>query len=562
MIKVISFFLTGTSSGRGMRARLATCGAIVISLLGGAANIALLTLISSMLSGANPFRWKLVWMIVVLGLVLGLTRGIAQYLLSVVTLEYMVDLRLSFCTHLTSAPLATLERMGKARLMAAFTDSMPAISSALLQLPNVVLYTIVTAGSIIYLGYLSWQSLAIIASAGACFLFAYRRVNALAQREFGIAFGFYRAVMKGFGELVDGIKELKAHRERRSEHLSIAIAAPLEGLAKHRKKSSGLYGIAEAWFTSGMFISIAIILVVTRGQQKNVGTGFIVVLLYLLPFVQGIIATFPNFAQAQAAIASLSELTGQLAGESDITVAPVERGRQWSRLILQNITYQYVLQESEASFRIGPIDLTLLRGETVFITGGNGSGKTTLMKVMTGLYRPQEGAIFVDSVAIGEGDIDTYRHLFSAVYVDFHLFDQLYGLKETDQDAAAYLRHLKLDHKISVEQGRLSTISLSQGQKKRLALLTAYLEDRPIYVFDEWAADQDVEFRDFFYHEILPGLRRRGKTILVITHDDRYFHLADRLIRMEVGRIVQDGSLRVVAEDSGADMNQVPVGQG
>jgi len=103
-----------------------------------------------------------------------------------------------------------------------------------------------------------------------------------------------------------------------------------------------------------------------------------------------------------------------------------------------------------------------------------------------------------------------------------------------------YLTQLHLERKVLLVDGALSTTALSQGQRKRLALLTAWLEERPIYVFDEWAADQDPTFKRVFYEELLPELRRAGRTVLVISHDDRYFHLADRLLRLESGQLRED----------------------
>jgi putative ATP-binding cassette transporter len=100
-----------------------------------------------------------------------------------------------------------------------------------------------------------------------------------------------------------------------------------------------------------------------------------------------------------------------------------------------------------------------------------------------------------------------------------------------------YLRYLALDQKVQVTEQRLSTTDLSQGQRRRLALLTAYLEDRPFYVFDEWAADQDPQYKEVFYTELLPELRARGKGVAIITHDDRYFHLGDRIIKLDEGKI-------------------------
>jgi putative ATP-binding cassette transporter len=177
-----------------------------------------------------------------------------------------------------------------------------------------------------------------------------------------------------------------------------------------------------------------------------------------------------------------------------------------------------------------------------FIVGGNGSGKTTLAKIITGLYSPEQGSITLAGDRITEESSEYYRQHFSAVFSDFFLFDSLLGLESVELDAHArsYLSKLRLDQKVSVKEGVLSTIDLSRGQRKRLALLTAYLEDRPFYVFDEWASDQDPVFKETFYLELLPELKSRGKTLIVITHDEKYFSLADRVVQLDYGKLQAD----------------------
>jgi putative pyoverdin transport system ATP-binding/permease protein len=198
--------------------------------------------------------------------------------------------------------------------------------------------------------------------------------------------------------------------------------------------------------------------------------------------------------------------------------------------------------EAERGFLLGPIDLTIYAGEVTFIVGGNGSGKSTLAKVMAGLYPPQAGEIYIDDVCVTERNREWYREHFSSVFHDFYLFEECLGFDRAnlDREVEDYLRQLQLDRKVSVNNGVLSTIDLSQGQRKRLALLVSYLEDRPIYLFDEWASDQEPLFRDLFYKQILTKLKERGKAVIVITHDDRYFHLADRLIKLNYGRIEEN----------------------
>ncbi|HEY9642170.1 MAG TPA: ATP-binding cassette domain-containing protein [Coleofasciculaceae cyanobacterium] len=193
----------------------------------------------------------------------------------------------------------------------------------------------------------------------------------------------------------------------------------------------------------------------------------------------------------------------------------------------------------EKGFLLGPISLSLQPGEITYIVGGNGSGKSTLAKLITGLYFPQSGSIHLNGTLITDDNREWYRQHFSAIFTDFHLFDSYLGFNHTnlDREVESYLRQLQLDHKVQVKEGVLSTTRLSQGQRKRLALLTAYLEDRPIYLFDEWASDQEPLFRDLFYKQILVRLKERGKTVIVITHDDRYFHLADHIIKLDYGKI-------------------------
>jgi len=208
-------------------------------------------------------------------------------------------------------------------------------------------------------------------------------------------------------------------------------------------------------------------------------------------------------------------------------------------------THSYHQEKDDSNFVLGPIDLAFEPGEIVFIVGGNGSGKSTLAKLVTGLYPPETGELRLDGKPITDQNRDDYRQNFSAVFSDFYVFESLLGLHAEDLDAQArdYLEQLHLDHKVKVNNGSLSTTALSHGQRKRLALLTAYLEDRPICVFDEWASDQDPQFKKVFYTDLLPELKARGKTALIITHDEKYFPLADRIVKLDYGKLVYENRM-------------------
>jgi putative ATP-binding cassette transporter len=258
--------------------------------------------------------------------------------------------------------------------------------------------------------------------------------------------------------------------------------------------------------------------------------------------LSGVLASLSIFGRANVALEKVEEIGVSLAAATpeECPLGAMKAEGAFERLQLVGVNHSYHHEKEERNFTLGPIDLSFQPGEVVFIAGGNGSGKSTLAKIITGLYPPEAGEIRLDGKVIDDRNRDDYRQLFSAVFSDFYLFDSLIGLEKSGLDAQAreYLGQLHLDHKVKVKDGALSTTSLSQGQRKRLALLTAYLEDRPIYLFDEWASDQDPMFKEIFYTQILPELKARRKTVIAITHDDKYFELADRLVKLDCGKLV------------------------
>jgi ABC-type siderophore export system fused ATPase/permease subunit len=212
--------------------------------------------------------------------------------------------------------------------------------------------------------------------------------------------------------------------------------------------------------------------------------------------------------------------------------------------------FKYESENEEEPFTIGPLDFEAKRGEITFIIGGNGSGKTTLAKLLTGLYIPEEGYIQIEGKEIEKNQLGEY---FSTVFSGFHLFEKLYDVDISKKEKVVdnYIKLLRLQDKVEIKENSFSTIDLSGGQRKRLALLQCYLEDAPIYLFDEVAADQDPEFRKFFYRNLLMRMKEEGKIVIAITHDDHYFDVADRIIKMDMGKIeTVDASYRTTAAQS------------
>jgi putative pyoverdin transport system ATP-binding/permease protein len=270
----------------------------------------------------------------------------------------------------------------------------------------------------------------------------------------------------------------------------------------------------------------------------SVRSGYALIGLYMTVPLLALLQASPAFERTRVALDRLRAFGVDTAPPQKVEASPAE---PLQSLRLAGVQHSYRREGEDGTFVLGPIELTLRPGELVFLVGANGSGKTTLAKLLVGLYEAEAGEIFYNGRPVDAQSRSAYRESFSAVFADFYLFESLLGIDAPGSDARAteLLESLGLSHKVSVQGGVLSTTRLSSGQRRRLALLVSYLDDRPVLVFDEWAADQDPVYKGVFYREVLPALRTRGKAVLVISHDDRFFHLADRCLRLEAGRLTE-----------------------
>jgi len=344
-----------------------------------------------------------------------------------------------------------------------------------------------------------------------------------------------------FQHYLYGFKELKFNKRKDSD-LFTNYLLPLTEKIRKIRISVGLYGseLRLIYMLSLFLLLAGCIFTFSHFYEGNVFISSMILIFYMMRTDIQTLMMVSDVAQGNAVLERLQGMFDRKSlkdAHEDINISPKEEISDFDSLSMENICFAYPQTGDQTAFSVSADHLTVRSGEILFITGGNGSGKSTLMKVITGLYPPDSGVIKIDNRRIRMAD---HRYLFSAIFADFHLFDRLYGLGEIDdQKIEEMLRMAGLEEKTAYRDGRFTTLELSTGQKKRLALVIALLEDRPLYVFDEWAADQDPHFRRFFYENILQELKKRGKTIIGVTHDDRYFHVADQVLRMEDGKIAK-----------------------
>jgi putative ATP-binding cassette transporter len=473
-----------------------------------------------------------------------LATGASQLLLVRFSQGTILELSLTLCARIVRGPLRLLEQRGSAQILVTLTDDVSSVTWAVQCLPQLAMNAAVVAGCGAYLAWLSWPLF--LGAAGVTLVGALVS-KLLHDRAFRVILAARDArarLFEHFRSLTTGLKELMMHRGRREALVGTQIRAAADDYRRSNLSATTHYTLAESWMQALYHGLIGLLLfafpLITRPSPEAL-TAYVFAMVYMMGPLWTIIGSVPAIARGQVALDKIEALgvslgSSEAAGAAGDGVEPLAGDPE---VHMKQVEFAYDAADPTApAFCLGPLDFRLRPGELVFVVGGNGSGKSTFLKVLTGLYPPQRGEIWLGDTRVSDRTRGWYREHFSVVFADCFVFDTLLGLGAPglDLDASRYLRLLQLDHRVSLRGGELSTTALSQGQRKRLALLTALLEDRPFYVFDEWAAEQDPQYKDVFYSKLRPDLRQRGKGVVVITHDDRYFHLSDRIVKLEDGR--------------------------
>ena len=442
------------------------------------------------------------------------------------------------------ADLARIERVGTSEIGDRITENVTAISASASQVASVLPSVSVFVFSAVYLAWISPAAFLILCPlqlAAAYLYHARRRIVDRLLSEYG------RARVRFLDRLMDllkGAKELRLNRARSRE----VLADFAQESASLRDVSASVNHVFDdnlLFMSCNLYLLLAaIVFVLPKYVEMDAATltKLVAAILFLWGSMQGGLGGYSAYVQANQALVEIQALEEKLDGAADKDDAPATERDAWpgkpGRIEALQLEYEYPSASGDGTFHVGPIDLTIEPGEVLFVVGGNGAGKSTLLKVLTGLYSPTRGALRVGDVSVLPDNAAAYREMISAIFSDFHLFSRVYGLLDADPEAVqALLRQMKIEHKTSFQGGRFTKRNLSTGQKKRLAMVLALLEDRPIIVLDEWAADQDPEFRRYFYESLLPALKQKGKTVIAVSHDDRYFHCADRVVIMDYGEI-------------------------
>ena len=444
-----------------------------------------------------------------------------------------------------TSDLLRLDGIGRSAIYAGVTRETQAISEAQTVLIVGCQSAILIVLTLLYILLLSGAAFLIAAGFVLAALVVYRMRADGIDRRVEHAMRSENRLFDDLRDLLDGFKEVKMHRGRDE-----ALFAEISGRSKEtaslkdavKADAAQQFVASQAGFFALIGAMIFIVPVFAQSYSEII-VNITMDVLFLTGPIGILMQSIPVFAQANVAAGAIADLVDRLETACPPALpeddeAPTPSLEPFRKISLSGVQFSYPPQGQDRSFAVGPMDFDVRSGEIVFLTGGNGSGKSTFLRLLTGLYAPTDGEVRVDATAVDAVNRQAYRDLFAAVFCDYHLFRRLYGVDPADPaEIQEWLARLDLDGKTQFVGDRFEPIDLSTGQRKRLALLAAVVEDRPMLVLDELAADLDPAFRRTFYEDILPSLKRGGRTIVAATHDDRYFHVADRRFHLVDGRI-------------------------
>ncbi|MBX3713997.1 MAG: cyclic peptide export ABC transporter [Lysobacter sp.] len=484
-----------------------------------------------------------------------ITRAAASILVARVSMDLSADLRDRLCQRIVQSGYPQLEALGQAKLTVAVTDDVRRIIGGAEVMPQLLINGVMLVGIFGFLWYINTQVFLFVLGAVVFGVVTFHIPLLFANRHFHRARQLYDTLEKAVRGLVLGIKELQLDRNKRDGYFGQILQPCAKELLVAEKRAMTIMLGANSYGDLLFFFAIGAIAFVFVNYHEISSTDLlavVMVLLYITGPIAIILNTLPRMSMASVSLRKIEEILGKLPEQMEAE-RPLTR-REWHAISFAGIGYQHRSDKAHDGFTVGPLDFSIRKGEVTFIVGGNGSGKSTLCKMMSLHYPTTTGRILFDDQVVDADCIDDYRQDIATVFSDFYLFDRLLSpIDDVKLEAAnRYLRELAIDHKVQIKDGLFSTTDLSDGQRKRLALVVSFVDDKELYLLDEWAADQDPVFKRVFYTEILRDLKAQGKAVVVVSHDDRYFHVADQLLIMEDGNIVEKRYRDAVPHVAGA----------
>jgi ATP-binding cassette subfamily B protein len=502
-----------------------------------------------------------VWAASLLGLGLVLAQWAAEWGSALLTgrtgERVLYTLRVKIFAHLHRLGLDYYERELTGRIMTRMTTDVDALSTFLQTgLVTASVSVLTFAGILVALLAIDVQ-LALLVFATLPILvvgtWAFRRKSV---RAYELARERIAVVNADLQEHVAGLRIVQAFRGER--HGAERFAQRSDDYRKARVHGQFLISVYFPFVQ--LLSSVAAALVLIMGAHRvSAGTltagALVAYLLYIDLFfspVQQLSQVFDGYQQATVSLGRIRELLREPT-TTPAAVTPRPVGALRGEVVFRDLHFRYGGPTGEGSEALSGIDLRIPAGQTVAFVGETGAGKSTLVKMVARFYDPTDGAVLVDGDDIRELDLTGYRQRLGVVPQEPYLFagtvrDAIaYGrMDATDTQVEAAARAVGAHAMIAtLDGGYLHQVAergrnLSAGQRQLIALARAELVDPAILLLDEATAALDLA-TEALVNQAADRLATR-RTTLVVAHRLSTAARADRVVVLDHGRVVEDGT--------------------
>lgn len=455
------------------------------------------------------------------------------------------DIRMRIMRSIRTTNLMVFEKMNRGRIYSVLSTDATTLSMSAGAIINASSSACMLLFVVVNIGFLSGYALGITLVFITSAVVLYMKKSQTVHAELAAASRLENEFFENLNGLLYGYKELKLSRAKNTDFFNADLWNTITSTATLRTKTGKTMNQSVLIGQSFLLFTVAGVLFLLpnlKPDDVSIVVPVVAIVLFAAGPIGDVVVAIPALARAGTAIDNIYALEKDLQqNQNEVEVFAEQQpiiDEPFESLSCKGMSFAYPPAPNNGpdSFRLQPFDFTVKAGEVVFIVGGNGSGKSTFLKLLTALYSPATGQIEWNGRPVTPDRLASYRNLFTPIFTDFHLFKRILGVPNLDEEKVRELiARMDLVGKTDVQNKRLTQTDLSTGQKKRLALILAKLDHRPIYIFDEWAADQDPVFRRFFYTTLLPEIKAAGHTVIAVTHDDSYFGYADRVLKMEYG---------------------------
>lgn len=504
-----------------------------------------LYIINNAISGNKEFLKGYMWIVFVAVVVYTyLLNIIFQKKLNQYTYNILYENEKNVFKKILQTPLIVLEKFGSQRFYTAIEDIrvFGSFSGVVTHTVNSLLMLVLCLAYMFAISlYSALIVLGLIILIAAIFFVV---INSM-SKKLAILRKFNENYYNYVNDVIKGFKDLKVDRNKRNNLMNRHLTPNRDDAKDLDYKINFVFLSINLISQYGLYLVIGAILFLLPAlhllTREEVGS-YVVILLFITGPINNLINMQNVYAQYMVSNERIKKFLFDFQIAKEESTFPIEvYTDEFDSVELKNIGFRYDNSDADTIFELGPLNLKIDKGEVIFVIGGNGSGKSTFINILTGLYEPSSGELLLNNEDI-TADNTVIQNLIAAVFTDNHIFSNNYDnySLENNDKYRKLLETMELDKVIIDDKEESARRSFSKGQGKRMSLIFALLENKPILVLDEWAADQDPHFRKYFYEKLVPKLKQEGKTIIAVTHDDAYFKYADRIIKFDYGQIVKD----------------------